>query len=473
MNKLIVWISIILFIISFSWFSIRRYQTLNSYYYDLGIMNQVVYNTSQGRFLEMSNPDLKRNVSRLAIHFDPILAVFAPFYKIYPGPEVLLIGQAVILGLGAWIIYLLAEKKLKDKFTVLIFSLTYLLYFPVQRVVLFDFHGVALATTFLLASIYFQETKKWHWFFIFIFLSLLTKEHIGLVVFIYGIYLFIIKKEKKFGLITGFLGLGFFISTVYFIIPYFRGEAHFASNYFVDIKLRLKSIILDGFPYVKSLILPNFYALFSPLTLLISLPEWAINILSINNNQRSVFFHYNSVIVPFVSYSSILGYRNFDNFVKNKKVKSLILILFILLTLKSAYLYNPIPYFVKNPVKYKELNPITKKSLKIWIEKLKDDKIRVSTTPKLAPFFTSRRFYHNFLFDSAYASMGLTDVDIIETIDEYETADYVIIYRPEIGNLDKISLPVKFYTRLKDDRNFQIVYSDDRNEKSIEVYKRI
>ncbi len=465
--QIILWLFILFFIVIFSYLSIKRYKTLNSYYYDLGIMNQVVYNTSQGRFLEMSNPNLKKNVSRLAIHFDPILAFFAPFYKIYPGPEVLLVGQAVILGLGAWVVYLLAMKKLKKKFPALVFALAYLFYFPVQRAVLFDFHGVTLATTFLLAAIYFQEIKKSFWFFVFIFLSLLTKEHIGLVVFIYGIYLFVIRKEKKIGLTLGLLGLVFFAATVYFIIPYFRGGAHFASGYFVDVGLRLKSIISDGFFYVRSLIFPNFYSLFSPLTLLISLPEWAINILSINDNQRSVFFHYNSVIVPFIFYSLILGYRNFDSFVKNKNVKNLVFVLFIIFTLRSIYLYNPVPYFVKSPVGYRKLDAITQKSLADWKERLKDDTVKVSTTPKLAPFFTSRKYFYNFLYDSAFASMGITEDDVIrQEIDKYRLADYVIINRQEVEK----GLAKKFYNKLKSDEDYQMIFFD---AKDIEIYKKI
>src|SRR3989339_1013013 len=129
--QIILWLSIIIFVITFSYLSIRRYQTLNSYYYDLGIMNQVVYNTSHGRFLEMTNQDLKKNVSRLAIHFDPILAVFAPFYQFYEGPEVLLIGQAIIMGLGALAVFLIAQKELKRNLISLMFALSYLTYFAV------------------------------------------------------------------------------------------------------------------------------------------------------------------------------------------------------------------------------------------------------------------------------------------------------------------------------------------------------
>src|SRR3989339_1828753 len=218
--KILLWLAILLFIGIFSYLSIKRYKTLNSYYYDLGIMNQVVYNTSRGRFLEMTNQDLKKNVSRLAIHFDPILAIFAPFYQFYEGPEVLLIGQAIIMGLGALAVFLIAQKELKRNLISLMFALSYLTYFAVQRAALFDFHSVTLATTFLLFALYYNLVKKNFWYYLFIILSLLTKEHVGLVILFLGAYLFFVKKEKKTGVITLLLGLIFFVSTVYFIIPY-------------------------------------------------------------------------------------------------------------------------------------------------------------------------------------------------------------------------------------------------------------
>ncbi len=461
------------FVIYFSYLSIIRYKTLNSHYYDLGIMNQVVYNTSRGRILEMTDQDLKRNVKRLAVHFDPIIIVFAPFYWFYTSPEVILVAQTIILALGAWVIYLIAKRKLKNNCLSLFFSILYLFYFPVQRVVLFDFHPVVLATTFFLLAWYFQDIKRWFWFFFFIFLSLFTKEHIGLVVFLFGIYLFFIKKEKKIGLITSIIGIVFFIATVYFIIPYFRGEKHFAASYFNDIRLRKISIIKEGFFYASQLLLPNFYSLFSPLTLIISAPEWLINILSINNNMRSIFFHYNSIIVPFIFYSLIEGYINFNRLIKNKNIKLIFFVVFLFFNLRSIYLYNPVPFFVQQPVRYEPINKITEESIKLWQEKLKDEKIKVSTTPRLAPFFTNREYYHNFLFDPAYTSMGLTDSDIITGIDDYKRSDYVIIYRKEINDISKGDLTVKFYQRLRNDSDYRMIFSDDLNDKSIEVYKKI
>lgn len=469
--QIILWFCIMFFVIFFSYLSIKRYRTLNSYYYDLGIMNQVVYNTSKGRFLEMTNQELIKNTSRLAIHFDPILALFAPFYKIYSGPEVLLIGQSIILGLGALAVFLISKQVLNKNLISLIFSLLYLLYFPIQRVSLFDFHAVTLSTTFFLFALYFNLVNKNKFYFLFIFLALLTKENVGLVVIFLGLYLIFVKKQKRLGVITSLTGLIFFVLTVYFIIPYFRGNEHFALKYFVDIKLRLKTIIVDGFSYTKLLILPNFYSLFSPLTLLISLPEWAINILSSNNNMRSIFFHYNSIIVSFLFYSLILGYKNFCQIVKNKELQIILFAIFIFLNLRSIYLYNPVPYFVKQPVSYKKIDSIKNNSIKIWQNNLKDENIKVSTTPTLAPFFTTRKYYYNFLYDSAFNEIGLTEKNILKNeINKYTLADYVIINKSEIDNVSKETLPAKFYQGLIKNLDFKLIFSDDQE---IEVYKKI
>jgi uncharacterized membrane protein len=485
--EIILAIAITLFIAVFSFLSIKRYTTLHSYYYDLGIMNQVVDNTSRGRFLEMTNQQLGKNVNRLAIHFDPILAVFAPFYLLVRDPSILLAGQAIILGLGALAVYLLGLKIIRKKPISLVMAVLFLLYFQVQRAVLFDFHAVVLSTTFLLFAFYFREAKKNLPYFLFLLLALLTKEHVGLVVMMLGIYIIFVKKEFKVGLATIALGLAFFVATVYVAIPYFRQQDHFALRYFEEfgdspskifinvfthplVTLR-KVFSKDSIDYFIRLVNPMFYALFSPLTFLISLPEWAINTLSINANMRGYYFHYSSLIVPTLFYGLILGYRNFDKMVKNGRVKTVVFALFIIANAVSFYRYNPVPgQIVRGPARYPEIDPIKKKSLDILRLKLKDENIRLSTTPRLAPFFTNRKSYHNFLFDSAFSQMGQTEDDVIKSkLGSYQGYDYVIIDREEIKDLASGDLTVKFYVDLRENKDYFQVATDDHD---IEVYTK-
>ena len=106
---------IVAFIAVFSHIAIERYKNLWSHYYDLGIMNQVVFNTSRGWLLEMTNQEFQRNLSRFAIHFDPLMIIFAPLYLIFPSPVVLLVGQIIFVSLGAIGVYALSLHLTKDK----------------------------------------------------------------------------------------------------------------------------------------------------------------------------------------------------------------------------------------------------------------------------------------------------------------------------------------------------------------------
>ena len=138
------------------------------------------------------------------------------------------------------------------------------------------------------------------------------------------------------------------------------------------------------------------------------------------------------------------------------------------------YLYNPLPYFVKQPVNYKDVDKIKNESIKYWVNKLKDENIKVATTPKLAPFFTNRKYYYNFLYDTAYENMGLKERDIIkDEIDKYSLTDYIVINRSEIGDIAKGGLPVKFYLKLLNDQDFEMIFTDEQGENSIEVFKKI
>ena len=115
--KIILWMLVLLYIGYFSYFTILRYRTLYSSYFDLGIMHQTVYNTYQSikkldisRFLELTNPYGSDQIKRMAIHNDILLAFLAPFYFIYSGPETLLVIQTIILALGAFAVLKLRKS---------------------------------------------------------------------------------------------------------------------------------------------------------------------------------------------------------------------------------------------------------------------------------------------------------------------------------------------------------------------------
>ena len=476
------------YITYFSIFSVIRYRTLYSSYFDLGIMHQTVYNTYNAvktqdfsRFLELTNPYGSDQIKRIAIHNDLILAFLSPFYFIHAGPETLLVIQTVILALGAIPIFLLAEyefRKYKSgSWTALLFAFAYLLYTPLERANIFDFHGVTLATTFLLFMFYLWFIGRKGWSFIFLVLSLLTKEQIGLTTSVFGAYAVYsaYKLEKGtvrkyiFGVLVMIVSFAWSLLSISYLIPYFRGATHFALKYYKEfgntpitivIGMFEKPIVIlksifnpESFNYLLFVIGPiGFFAVLSP-SIIIALPEFGINLLSKNGNMQNIFFHYTSVITPFIFIASIFGAKKFGEWLKRRvEFSPLIMISAIisLFTVYFAYVNGPLPFTRAqeiHPFKYpqKEI-----KDVELWADTLQSEKIKVASTGQLAPFFTSRRYFYNFSGN-------------------YFLADYVVLRITEITEYPEKKELVPIYKKLQNDPGFDLIYKS----KNFEVYKKL
>ena len=107
-NK-ILWISIFIYILLFSFLSLKKYYAFGYNAFDLAIFNQVFFNTLDGRWFEMT---INLN-SYLADHFTPIIILLLPVYKLWPRAETLLILQSIVLGLSAWPLYKISRHVKK------------------------------------------------------------------------------------------------------------------------------------------------------------------------------------------------------------------------------------------------------------------------------------------------------------------------------------------------------------------------
>ncbi len=485
--ELILILMVILYSVYFSFFTIIRHQRLLSAYYDLGIMDQTVYNTYRGRFLELTDPVGDSNIKRMAIHNDILLALLAPFYFIHQGPETLLVLQSVILALGAIPLYWLVIKVLKSKLFGLIIAFSYLLYPPLQRANIFDFHAVTLATSLLLFMFYFAYVKKYFLSFIFFILAVLSKENVTLTTAMFGLYLVykglrvksglyvtivthksIILKDRRFiyGLMLVFISIFWFILSIWIIIPHFRHGYHFAISLYTDFgespggilkglvskpRTFLKDIFhIDTLRYFLFLFAPvSFLAFFAPQYILIASPEFAINLLSSSGLMRSILFHYTALITSFVFIAAIFGAKRIlekAQFLNPKRLSMIIL----LMTLVMSYLKGPLPYSKESDVyPFIRARP-EQKDVSMWKNILKDENLIISATEHLGPHFSQRKILYRFS-------------------DNYKKVDYVLILTDDVYNdwLDK-EKSVRIYEQLIKDNNFKIIYKKGE----FEVYKK-
>jgi len=489
-SEILLGVMILTYIGYFTWFTILRYQTLYAHYFDLGIMQQTVYNTFMSlktgdlsRFLELTNPHGFDQVKRMSVHNDMFLALLAPFYFLYSGPEMLLIIQSVGVGLGALAIYgiskMIFEKTHGEKYISLLFAFGYLMYPPLQRANQFDFHAVVLATPLLVFMYYLYLKKKYIGSLICALGALLTKEQVGLTLAFFGCFVAFMafkkvkqramkKHEFLFSAILVTIGIGWFIVSMMYIIPYFRQGVHFALTYFGDFGdspqgvffgiLKNPFVVLqyllkkDTLAYFLNIFGPiGFLSFLSPLHLFIAAPEFSINILSRSDAMRNIYFHYSAVTTPFVMLSAMYGYKNLLHLMS--KIPSRFVITIIcgfMFILGFSYYSSPLPYS-KSPEVHPVLWPNQERFEAFkWQKILSDEGIKVMASGHIGPLFSSRRYFYNFS-------------------ERYDLADYIVLSHNDVYNGYENEKAIPAYQKLVKDVKYSQIYKSG----TFEVYKKI
>jgi len=392
--ELFLLLSILIYIVYFTAASFLRYDNFFTGRFDLGNMDQAVWNTFHGRIFQITDPNGTNIISRLSFHADFILILIAPLYKIWASPETLLLLQSFVLGFGAIFIYLLSQDVLKNKNLSFAFSLAFLLNPAVSYSNLYDFHPVTLATTFLLATTYFFIKKRYLLFILFALLAALTKEQVWVIISIYGLWLAIstIKDLLKandlrnqalllktgFGTIIFALSFGIFYYLVSYAIPHSRGAEHFALSYYSDFGNSPISIIkniffepgktfLTIFSYAKInylyqiFIHLGFLSFFSPFFLVFAVPDLLINTLSNNTQLHQIYYQYTATITPFIFISAIYGVARLRK-TFSKIPLNFYAIFLIFTTFYSAYTLGPLPGTLRQSIEMFN-NPIPEKEI--------------------------------------------------------------------------------------------------------------
>lgn len=348
---------ILVYILYFATASILRYDNFYTGRFDLGNMDQTVWNTLHGRIFQLTDPDGTQIISRLSVHADFLLIFLAPFYIVWSDPRMLLLIQTVILAAGAIFVFLIAKKVFKQKSLPLIFALLYLFNPSVEFTNLYDFHAVVLATTFILAAFYFFLENKYLPFIIFAILAGLTKENIWLIIAFFGLFM-IVRKKILPGIIWIALCTAIFYFLVWHAIPTARGRQHFALSYYSDFGDNpgsiVKNILLspqktittvlkpDRTSYIVGIFSPlGFLSFLSPLYLIFAAPEFVITLLSNNIQLRQIYYQYTATITPFIFISAVYG----ANFLKQKfaGLSDYIPYYLIILGVISSYFFGPLP----------------------------------------------------------------------------------------------------------------------------------
>ncbi len=447
-DLLILSLIVAIYIITLSAFSILRH---NAFYstFDLGNMDQTVWNTLYGNFFSLT--EYGQILSRFAIHGDIILILLSPLYLIWNDVRMLLIAQTLGIGLAAVPIYFLANKVLNSRIAGLSIALAYLLNPGVQWTNIFDFHGVSLAMPFLLSAFFFGYIKKWPIYWLFVLLALTTKEEVSSLVFMLGLAVGFVFKERRIGFTTSLIGLFWFITMVFVVMPYFSLKgSHWGLSLFQPGRVFSASSLW----YLIDLIKPfGFIPLLGLPWLLLSLPEFLINILSKSSFMRMLTFHYDSGIVPALIISTIFGLKYLRAYLKNRglsiqviqKVQYLVLLVILFFAIKTNISLGPLPYSKASwPQTYK----VSKEDIEFEsvLQKIPEDAV-VAASGNIRPHITHRKYAHNLPNGTESASFVaiLTEERVYFGIKKLEFEEKLVKILQSSDNHKLINQTGKFY----------------------------
>ena len=188
---------VLTYVVLLSFASLVKHYSFQTSAWDLGIFDQAFYSTLRGRLFYYT-PELYANPSGsiFGVHFSPILFAIIPLYALFQNAGTLLVIQSIVIGAGAYPVFLIAQRVLGDRKYGYFFSLLYLLYPLTYGVNIFDFHPDAFFVPFTLFALYFFLKSSWKPYFAFMLLALSTKEFMSIVFAVFAFGELLVSRQE-------------------------------------------------------------------------------------------------------------------------------------------------------------------------------------------------------------------------------------------------------------------------------------
>lgn len=292
--------------------------------FDLGNMVQAVWSTTQGRPLEMTDGSTGEQVVRLGTHVDPLLALLAPLWVVWPSPLALAFAQIAVVALGAIPVFWLGRRHLASERLAGAFALAYLAYPWVATSAAGAIHPVTFAITFLLFAIWFLDSDRLVPFAVCAVLTMSTGELMGLPILGLGLWYAFARGRRLPGALIAVAGLVWSFVAVYLVVGHYRGDGSVYYGFYDEIGGSPQGVVrtlvthpgtviaalFEGHDivYVVLLGVPLlFLFLLSPGLAAAALPQLLANGLSDFRSMSDPRYHSVAAIVPFLIAATVLG----------------------------------------------------------------------------------------------------------------------------------------------------------------------
>lgn len=240
--------------------------------------------------------------NQLGDHFSPILVLIAPFYRIVPSAQTILIAQAVLLAISVTIIAALAIRHLGSVIGIAI-GIAYGASFGLLAAVEVDFHEVAFAAPLLaLAGAAYVE-RRFDAVILWALPLMLVKEEFGLTVAVIGGVLWLAGEHRR-GVMLGVAGLVSAAFIIFILMPAIAPDGSYTHAGSLGGERGIGPTLVDQLDRKAATVLltvaiTGLAALFSPWILLV-LPTFAWRFAGDNQFYWGTEWHYSLVLMPIV-----------------------------------------------------------------------------------------------------------------------------------------------------------------------------
>lgn len=317
--------------------------------YDLGIVHQATWKYSQLKAPIMTNHAYPFT-SILADHVEFIYILLSPFYALFADARTLIILQAIAFSSSGLAIWLLAKKKKIITPITVVLLISYFMFFGVQFALWSDVHSLVFGVAFLAWFLYFLEKKNRKLALVFLILTIICKEDLGLLTFLVSGVYFIRTRDHNALLYMGISVL--YVALIFLVyFPHFTADGYRFQNekgLFADADVTAmyntpekKDVIL------YSLLSFGFIPLLLPLYLIPALGDLAHYFVlgsDYISQAQGLFGHYRTSLALLLIWPTILVIQKYKKL--NKWYVGLYLLICILLA--QYLLHLPLSYLSKS-----------------------------------------------------------------------------------------------------------------------------
>ncbi len=296
----------------FTWLAYLQYAYFTTETNDLTIVTYAFAQTLRGRFFPLYYMD----GSLLGNHLDLVYVMLFPIYALVPSVPFILFLQSLFISVSAWPLYLLARRKLDDNLAAVGVATAYLIFPTVASQHLNQIHDDQFANISILFAAYFFEREKFRNMGIALVVACLTKEVVALTVAMFGVWAWLARRTGKWIVFPLVLGVGWFFLGVKLVVSLLPGAGGvlYTKTPYLDLYGNTPSEVLKTMLTRPSYVLANTFGpdkrqyllkLLGPLGLILpfisvsivlSAPNLAINLIGTNSALTHIPWHYGVVL---------------------------------------------------------------------------------------------------------------------------------------------------------------------------------